>query len=275
MTQPTTPGTPDYTFGFSDEHVEQLSRSTAARSAAYLLPELKPGQRVLDFGCGPGSISVGLAQAIAPGGELYCVDMEESQVELARALAESQGLDNLRYYVADVTSLPFPDDYFDVAHGHDVLAYVPDTRTALAEVKRVLKPGGIIACRDMTCESCYTHPDLGIMRKSWDLTEDIIATDGGHPQMGKDLKGHLAEAGFVDIRVSGSFDMYATPEDVAFIRTFVHRWLLSPEMEATVLSYGAGTAELFTQLREGHDLWQAHPGAVCAIAFGEALGVKP
>ena len=121
MTQPMTPGTPDYAIGFSDEQVEHLIQRNTVKSAAYLLPHLKPGQRVLDLGCGPGSISVGLAPAVAPGGELHCVDMAESQIELARALATSQGLDNTGFHVADVTNLPFEDGYFDVAHGHDIL----------------------------------------------------------------------------------------------------------------------------------------------------------
>ena len=275
MTQPRTPGTPDYTIGFSDEHVEQLSRSAAETSAAYLLPRLRPGLRVLDFGCGPGSISVGLAQAIAPGGELHCVDMEESQLELARALADAEGLDNLIFHVADVIHLPFPDDYFDVSHCHDVLGHVPDTRAALAEVKRTLKPGGIIACREMICESCFVHPDFGILRKAWDIYEDIVATDGGHPQMGKDLKTHLAAAGFADVRVTGSFDMYDTPEDVAFIRSFIHQWLLAPEMTEAAIHYGAGTEEAFRSIGEGFDRWQDHPGALCGIAYGEAVAVKP
>ena len=275
MTQSTTPGTPDYTIGFSDEAVQQLSRNTAATSAAYLLPHLKPGQRVLDFGCGPGSISVGLAEAVAPGGELHCVDMEESQVELARGLAAAQGLDNLRFHVADVTNLPFEDGFFDAVHGHDVLSHVPDTRTALAEVKRTLKPGGVIGCRELICESSFAHPDFGVLRKSWDIYEDIVTTDGGHPQMGKELKTCLAEAGFADIRVTGSFDMYDTPEDVAFIHRFIHRWLLAPEMTETALKYGAGTEEQFRLISEGYDRWKDHPGALLAIAFGEALAVKP
>ena len=274
MTQSTAPGTPDYNIGFSEEHIEQLSRSTAATSAAYLLPHLKPGQRVLDFGCGPGNISVGLARAVAPGGELHCVDMAQSQVELAQALAASQGLDNVRFHVADVTNLPFEDGFFDVAHGHDVLAHVPDTRAALSEVMRTLKPGGIIGCREMICESCFTYPEFGVLEKSWEIFEDIVATDGGHPQMGKDLKGHLAAAGFADIRMTGSFDTYASPEDVGFIHELVHRWLLAPEMVETALNYGAGTEELFNLLGAGYDRWRDHPGAFCALAFGEAVAVK-
>ena len=270
-----TSATPDYAIGFSDEHVEQLSRSTAATSAAYLLPHLKPGQRVLDFGCGPGSISVGLAQAIAPSGELHCVDMAESQVELTASLAASQGLENLIIHVADATNLPFEDDYFDVIHGHDVLAHIPDTQAVLAEVKRTLKPGGLLACREMICESCFTHPELGVLRQSWNIYEDIIATDGGHPQMGKALKVHLTEAGFNVIRFTGSFDLYETPEDVAFINEFVHGWLLAPEMVETALNYGVGSKELFQRIGAEYDRWKGHPGAICALVYGETLATKP
>ena len=71
--------------------------------------------------------------------------------------------------------------------------------------------------------------------------------------MGKDLKGHLAAAGFADIRMTGSFDTYASPEDIAFVHQLVHRWLLAPEMTETALSYGAGTEELFERLGKEYD----------------------
>ena len=180
--------TPDYTMGFSDEMLESLRRFTAENSAAHLLPHLRPGLRVLDFGCGPGTISLGLAKAAAPG-ELHGVDMEESQIELARQVAAANGLDNAIFHVGDVADLPFEDGFFDVAHGHNVLMHIPDTAAALAEVKRVLKPGGILSCREMICASSFTQPDFGVIRKSWDMFEDLLAADDGHPQMGKELKG--------------------------------------------------------------------------------------
>ncbi len=108
-----TPATPDYTMGYSEEFLQLLHRRSAQTHAAYLLPHLKPGLQVLDFGCGPGTISVGLAKAVEPG----------------------------EFHVGDVTALPFEDDSFDVAHCHAVLMHVPDTKAVLAEVKRVLKPG--------------------------------------------------------------------------------------------------------------------------------------
>ena len=97
--------------------------------------------RVLDFGCGPGTISVGLAMAVDPG-ELHGIDMEKSQIGLARAAAEAGGHANATFHVGDVTDLPFEDGYFDAAHCHAVLMHVPDTADVLSEVKRVLKARG-------------------------------------------------------------------------------------------------------------------------------------
>ena len=269
-----TSGTPDYTMGFSDEFIETSRRYTADANAAYLLPILRPGLRVLDFGCGPGTISVGLAKAIAPG-ELHGVDMEESQIELARSLAVAGGRSNATFHVGDVTHLPFEDGFFDVAHCHNVLMHVPDTAAVLAEVKRVLKPGGIIASREMISASSFTHPDFGVIRKAWDMFEDLVDADDGHSQMGKDLKNHVREAGFENIRATASFDIYSTPDDVNFIYGVAKLWFLSPEITEAAIKYGASTQELCDQIADAYERWKDHPGAVCGVAFGEILANRP
>ena len=273
MTQETS-ATPDYTMGFSEEMLEAMRRSTAEGDAAFLLPYLRPGLRVLDFGCGLGSISVGLARKVAPG-ELHGVDMEESQVELARSVASANRRDNAIFHVADVTDMPFEDGFFDVAHCHNVLMHVPDTAAVLAEVKRVLKPGGIIGCREMITGSSFTHPDFGVMRKAWDMLEDLLAADDGHPQMGKDLKAHVVGAGFTNPRMSASFDIYSTPEDIEFIYGISMSWFLSPEVTEAAIKYGASTEELCNEIRDAYLTWKGHPGASIGIAFGEVVAGKP
>ena len=266
--------TPDYTMGFSEELLQSLRRQTAEASAAHLLPHLRPGHRVLDFGCGPGTISVGLAKAVAPG-ELHGIDMEESQIELARSVAEAGGRDNATFHVGDVTDLPFEDGFFDVAHCRNVLMHVPDTAAVLAEVKRVLKPGGIIGCREMICASSFTHPDFDVMGKSWDMFQDLVAADDGHPQMGKELKGHFLDAGFANPRITASFDIYSAPEDVLFLFGFASKWLLSPEITEAAIKYGAATEDLRNAIRVAYNRWKEHPGALCGVAFGEAVANKP
>ena len=269
-----TGSTPDYTMGFSEEFLETQRRFNAQANAAHLLPHLRPGQRILDFGCGSGTISVGLAEAVEPG-VLYGVDMEASQVELAQSLAHTSGVGNATFEVGDVTDLPYEDGFFDVAHCHNVLMHVPDTQAALAEVKRVMKPGGIISCREMIGESSFTQPDFGVIRKSWDMFEDLLAADDGHPQIGKELKEHLGTAGFSNVRVTASFDYYSTPADVEFIYGFAVKWFLSPEITEAAIKYGASTRELCDATEEAYARWREHPGAIVGVAHGEAIGGKP
>ncbi len=269
-----TSATPDYTMGFSDAFVEALRRGTAEVSAAYLLPHLKPGLRVLDVGCGPGTISAGLAKAIAPG-ELHGIDMEESQVELARSVAKASGTENAFFHVGDALALPFEDNFFDVAHFHNVLMYIPDTTSALAEIRRVLKPGGIIGLREMIVGSSFTYPDYGILGNSWEIFEDIVAADDGHPQMGKEMKGHVLSAGFTDVQLTTTMRIYSTPEEIEFIYRLINKWFLSPEIMEAAIKYSASSEEMFDRIRDAYDKWRGEPGAYFVIAFGEVIGVNP
>lgn len=266
--------TPDYTMGYSNVILETQLRATVETSAAHLLPHLNPGLRLLDFGCGPGTISLGLAEAVAPG-EMHGVDMDASQIERARSLAAEQGHENAVFHVGDVTDLQFEDAFFDVAHCRSVLMHVPDTAAVLSEVKRVLKPGGIIACREMICDSAFTHPDSGMLMRSWEMFADLVEADDGHPQMGKDMKTHLLEAGFADVAMSASFSVYNTPGEIASVHRLISQWLLSPEIAEAAIKYGASSEELVNDLRVAYDRWKDHPGALFAFAYGEAVATTP
>ena len=266
--------THDYTMGYSEEFRQLLNRRSAETHAKHLLPHLKPGLRVLDFGCGPGTITVGLAKAVEPG-EVHGVDMEESQIGLARSAAEAGGHANATFHVGSVLELPFEDNSFDAAHCHAVLMHVPDTRAALAEVKRVLRPGGIIASREMIVQSSFLEPGGEAIDEGWKMFSNLLAANGGHPKMGKEMKNIFLEAGFSDVRASGSFDFFGTSEDVAFLHAFIVDWLFLPEVMAAAIKYGLATQEQFDEVRQFIDQWKDHPGACGAFAFGEVVASKP
>ena len=275
MTEELKSGTPDYTMGFSEEYLEALRRFTAESSAGYLLPLLRPGFRLLDVGCGPGTVSVGLARAVAPG-ELHGLDMEASQIDIARTTAQAYSVDNATFHLGDAMNLPFENDFFDAVHFNTVLMHIPDTQRALTEAKRVLKPGGIIGCREMIVESCFTYPDFnGIIREAWRIFEDLLAADDGHPEMGKGLKGHLAEAGFTNIKTGISSLAFNTPSELAFISRIVNQWFLAPEIVEAAIKYGAATRELFDNIKAAYAKWRDHPGAMLGLVYGEAVAGKP
>src|SRR5690554_5283875 len=102
-----------------------MARRRAETHAGGVLPLLRPGVRLLDVGCGPGTITVGLARAVAPG-RVVAVDVELGQAELARRRARAEGLRNVEVLVADARRLPVPDGGADVAFSHALLEHLPD-----------------------------------------------------------------------------------------------------------------------------------------------------
>ena len=261
-------------MGYSPEFLQLLDRRNVRTHAAHLLPQLCSGLRLLDFGCGPGTVTVGLAEAVQPG-EVHGVDMEESQIEMARTAAAAGGHDNITFHVGNVYELPFEDNYFDVAHCHAVLMHVPDTQTALKEVKRVLKPGGIIASREMIADSSFIEPAGEHIPDAWATFIKLFAANGGHPQMGKELKNALLKARFADINASGSFDYFDTAEEISFLHAFISDWFFMPGVVAAATQYGLATYAQFDQWRVEIDQWKDGNGAVGALAFGEAISRKP
>ncbi len=268
------PAAGSYTMGYSEEFQKLLRRRSAELNAGYLLPHLRSGMRLLDIGCGPGTISVGLAEAIDPG-ELHGIDIEESQVTMARQAAEGGGHRNARFHTGSATSLPFDDNSFDAAHFHAVLMHVPDTRAVLREAMRVLKPGGLIAGREMIGAGSCLEPETEGLQGAWSAFMRLISANGGHPDMGKQLKQVFLDAGFEEVRASASFDCYSDQEEIAFFHGLAIGWFFSPETVEAACGAGLATREQFDAWRVEIDTWSSQPGAFAATAFGEAVGRKP
>lgn len=161
----------------------EMALRTAAKEGAFFLPFLRPGMRVLDLGCGPGSITLGLAQAVAPG-EAIGVDLQPSQVAQAQALGAARGVMNVRFEVADVYQLPFPDGSFDAVFGNAVLMHLRKPVPALVEVRRVLDPGGIVGVRDCDWGGRIHAPMTPLFDHWYTLTVRVRQRNGGDPLHG-------------------------------------------------------------------------------------------
>ena len=265
-----------YIMGYSEAYLRILSSRRVADACSYLMPHLKSGLRVLDVGCGPGTISAGLAEAIAPG-ELRGIDIEPSQVEMAGQLAAKRGVSNAEFSVGDVKAIPFEDGSFDVVHCNDLLAFIPDTEAALNEMKRVLKSGGVLGWREIIMDLFMTHPDPEPhpASRAYTIFADTLQADDGHPQMGKELAGRLEQAGFTDIQVSASFEMFAGPERLKLLYDLGEQWFFTSDVQYPATEYGAATQRMLNELKQSRERWYHSPQAMGAFAFGEALAVKP
>ena len=116
-------------------------KEASGRQRVIELLDLRPGMRVLDLACGPGTLSKPIAALVAPGGELVGVDLAEGMIQLARAA----GIPNASFQVMDIEQLAFPDAWFDAAACGHGLQFMPDLARALGEAHRVLRPGARFA----------------------------------------------------------------------------------------------------------------------------------
>ncbi|TDC20949.1 methyltransferase domain-containing protein [Streptomyces sp. 8K308] len=229
-------------------HHESVLRShrwrTAENSAAYLLPELSRGLSLLDVGCGPGTITADLAAKVAPG-QVTAVDQAADILSTARAEAESRGLDNVRFATADVHALDFPDDSFDVVHAHQVLQHVTDPVRALRELRRVCRPGGVVAVRDVDYASMTWFPEAPGLTNWLDLYDRVARANGGEPDAGRRLLSWARAAGFTDVRASATAWCFASPADRAWwCGLWADRTVSSAFAELAVAGGHATEAEL-------------------------------
>lgn len=204
---------------YSHGHHESVLRShvwrTAENSAAYLLPHLRPGLDLLDVGCGPGTITLELAALVRPG-RVVGVDAAPTAVAEAERHERDHGGSDVTFQVGDVYGLGFPDAYFDVVHAHQVLQHLSDPARALRSMRRVLRPGGLVAVRDGDYGAMVWSAADPRLDRWLALYHELTARNGAEADAGRYLLGWVQRAGFVDVAASNSAWTFATPEERAW-----------------------------------------------------------
>lgn len=123
-----------------------------------------PGQTVLELGPGPGYFTVEASRMVGPRGRIVCLDVQRAMVAILRRRLTQHRVANVHPVVGDATRLPLRDHSIDVAFLVTVLGEVPDRVRALAELRRVLKPGGILSLMET-----LTDPDYVLVDTARDL----------------------------------------------------------------------------------------------------------
>ncbi|WP_341954414.1 methyltransferase domain-containing protein [Salinibacterium sp. TMP30] len=172
-----------YTHGHHESVLKSHTWRTIANSAAYLEPHLQAGLSLLDIGCGPGTITAEFAERLSPG-KVVGLDAAPAAIEKASAFAAV----NLSFIVGDAYALPFGDNSFDLVHAHQTLQHLADPVAALREMKRVAKPGGLIAVRDVDYAGTICFPEIPGLRVWADVYDSVHRSNGEEPNAGRRLK---------------------------------------------------------------------------------------
>lgn len=260
-----------YTHGHHESVLRSHRWRTAANSAAYLLGEVRAGLDVLDVGCGPGTITADLAALVAPGGRVTAVDSAGGVLEQARALAAGRGLDNVRFAVADVHALDFPDDSFDIVHAHQVLQHVGDPVRALREMRRVCRPGGVVAARDSDYGAFAWFPEVPALDEWQGLYRRVARGNGGEPDAGRRLVSWARQAGFTALTATAAAWCFTTPEERAWWSGLWAERTTASVYARLATEGGYASEEQLAAVAEGWRAWGREEDGWFLVPHGEVL----
>lgn len=261
--------------GYPPSVVARYEERTASFFFATLLTRLRPGMRVLDCGCGPGSITLDLAEAVAPG-EVIGIDLEASQVARAEVNASDRGIANARFQVGDAHKLPFPDASFDAVCAHSVLQYLKDPWKALAEMHRVLKPGGVIAIG--TGDAWEFWPPYGALYAAYEIIKLVVDRSGtplgftsGNARGGKHT---LQKAGFVRCEMTARCEVSDGSEPIRRFAEYEALRLEESPVYQQAIDMGLVDRRTLEFWAAEIRAWGERPDAFRYVVVCEAIGYK-
>lgn len=257
-----------YTHGHHDSVLRSHNTRTVANSAAYLAEHLTAGAHLLDVGAGPGTITVDFATRV---GRVTATEIDDSALSLSQSLAAERGLTNIDFSVEDVHALGFPDDTFDIVHAHQVLQHVGDPVQALREMRRVAKPGGLVAARDADYAGFIWFPLLPELDEWLRLYREAARANGGEPDAGRRLLGWARAAGFTDVTATASTWCYASPDERAWWGGMWADRILESALARQLTRDGMATDADLQRISDAWRAWAADGDGWYLVPHGEVL----
>ena len=260
-----------YTHGHHESVLRSHRWRTAENSAGYLLPSLEAGMSVLDVGCGPGTITADLADRVGPTGRVTGLETGEAALAAARAEVELRGATNVDLVAGDVLALDVPDDSFDVVHAHQVLQHVDDPVRALAEMRRVCRPGGLVAARDSDYSAFTWFPEVAELDRWLEVYLAVARANDAEPDAGRRLLSWARAAGLTDVTAGSSTWCFATPADRAWWGGLWADRVVDSALARQAVSYGVATEAELRGVAAGWRRWAAEADGWFSVLHGEIV----
>ena len=261
-------------FGYDTLEVqEHYTGRTFEQVQTYFAGRLKPGMNVLDCGCGPGTLTLGLAQAVDPG-QATGIDIEPGMVDRANALADEGGIKNVDFRVDDITDLSFPNDCFDLVFVSAVLEHLPDPVVALKEIRRVLKPGAATVIINTDWGDPLISPESDDIRRFFELFEAGFNRYGGSLNRGRHLRLMMREAGLDVTEFQAYYGSSGTPVTIQYTVGGYISWMKNFRIFDEAVSLGDVDRSTLDKMEENMLKWADNPEAFIAVGRCTAIGVK-
>eukprot|EP00418_Pyrodinium_bahamense_P023874 CAMPEP_0179135078 /NCGR_PEP_ID=MMETSP0796-20121207/64301_1 /TAXON_ID=73915 /ORGANISM="Pyrodinium bahamense, Strain pbaha01" /LENGTH=299 /DNA_ID=CAMNT_0020834091 /DNA_START=57 /DNA_END=956 /DNA_ORIENTATION=+ len=262
-----------YTHGYHKSVVNHHATRTAENSAHYLLPHLHKGQHLLDVGCGPGSITAGLADYVE-----RVTGTDVSEEVLAKAREAAAGKENVCFTQGSVYDLPFPDDTFDVVCCHQVLQHLKEPVGAIREMLRVVKPGGLVAAREAIGSTYQSAPHCAEFNQWRELYASVSRSNGAQPDAGIFLESWMLQAGLEPecVRYQNSVVTYSSAHAEAR-RAYCTAWVvraLHSSFARQAKDYGLADSSDLEAISQAWAAIADDPRAIVLYVNGEVLGRK-
>lgn len=261
-----------YTHSHAPVVVAAHARRTAEEAAWFLLPHLQDHMRLLDLGCGPGSITAGLARYVDT---VVGVDAAPAVLDESRRLVHQRQLINVEFVAATAYRLPFPDACFDAVYAHQVMQHLADPVRALTEASRVLRPGGLLAVRDADYATMTHHPHDPLIDRWLDVYHQVARANGGEPDAGRRLLEWAQAAGFVDASATTTTWTYAEPEGREHWADLWAQRIVVDRFAEVAVANGIATHHELAAIADAFRAWARRPAGWFAFIHGEVLARRP
>jgi SAM-dependent methyltransferase len=166
---------------------------------------LRAGLRVVEVGCGSGNTACWVAQQVAPGGSVVGLDVSADQIEQARRQAARRHLHNIEFHVADAYAPRLPEGTFDLAYCRLVLMHLTRPADALAAMRALVRPGGVVVCEEMDLGCWLCDPPAEAMTRFFALNTALGERRGEDFSLGLSLHRLFRAAGFAQPEVGANF----------------------------------------------------------------------